>query len=235
MISIIIPVLNEAEHIQSVLEAVLLAAGNQPYEIIIADGGSTDGTLNRVEQFKAQKKTPMKNIAVHIVMSQKGRARQMNAGAMQVSGDWLLFLHADSILPKNSLVKIANAKTGWGRFDVRLSSSKLWAQMISFMINRRSRVTGIATGDQAIFIKRELFDAVKGFPNQPLMEDVELCKRLLTANQKPTLLRQKVMTSSRRWEKHGVLKTIILMWSLRWQYARGVSADELYKQYYGSQ
>ncbi|MCR4302600.1 MAG: TIGR04283 family arsenosugar biosynthesis glycosyltransferase [Gallionella sp.] len=221
-LSIIIPMLDEAPQLPE-LFAHLLPLQRAGCEIIFADGGSTDGSpdLAEVTGFTA-------------VNAPRGRARQMNAGAARATGDVLLFLHADTRLPEGAIRHVADALAHgdqcWGRFDVCITGRPFMLCVIGPLINWRSRLTGIATGDQAIFVRRNLFERLNGYPDQPLMEDVELCKRLLSFSH-PACIAHCVMTSGRRWETHGVWRTIFLMWRLRWAYWRGVGATELAKAY----
>ena len=205
-ISIIIPVRNEAENI-ALLLPVLQPYRDRGHELIVVDGGSDDETVQLAE--------PLADL---LLLTVAGRSQQMNAGAAEAGGEVLWFLHADSVLPEMSDQLIANALSGgihaWGRFDVRLSGRQRSLRMVESMMNLRSRITGIATGDQAIFINKELFEMVGGFPDQCLMEDIEISKRL-KEYLPPVALRDKLVTSSRRWENNGVLKTILLMWGLR--------------------
>ena len=220
-ISIIIPVLNEQENL-SRLTAYLQLVQDQGHEVIIVDGGSKDNTLTMAYE-----------ITRHVVVSNAGRALQMNSGADIATGEVLLFLHADTQLPENTVQIISelfNNKNYWGRFNVRLSSNKTVYRLIEQLINLRSRLTSIATGDQAIFIEKNLFDRVAGFPEIALMEDVAISKRLKKIV-KPICLKQKVITSSRRWETKGVAATVFLMWKLRLYYFFGMSPDKL-KQLY---
>jgi len=220
-ISIIIPVLNEEVNL-SRLSGHLQSIRQHGHEVIIVDGGSFDNTLAIAHE-----------ITDMIVVSKAGRALQMNSGADIASGEVLLFLHADTLLPDYALQVIADLsqdKDYWGRFDVRLSSDKFVYRVIEHLMNLRSCFTSIATGDQAIFIEKNLFDRVAGFPEIALMEDVEICKRLKKIS-KPVCLKQKVITSSRRWEMNGVVTTVLLMWKLRLYYFFGVPADKL-KQLY---
>lgn len=220
-ISIIIPVLNESEHLEEMLKRIQKFS-EHGHETIIVDGGSTDNTVDIAKKYTEC-----------VVASKKGRALQMNSGADIATGEALLFLHADTILPTDACELInANlgAETQWGRFDVRLSGSWIIFRVIEYFINWRSRMTSIATGDQAIFLTRDLFDKVGGFPEIPLMEDVAL-SRLLKRESKPACLKSTVVTSSRRWEKHGVIKTVFLMWRLRFLYFIGVSPTRLSKRY----
>ena len=220
-ISIIIPVLNE-EISLSRISSHLRSIQRQGHEIIIVDGGSTDNTLAVAFE-----------VTDTVLVSQRGRALQMNNGAAVATGDILLFLHADTFLPENTAQIISDAchsKNCWGRFDVRLSSSKFVYRLIESLMNLRSCLTSIATGDQAIFIEKKMFDRVDGFPEIALMEDVEISSRLKKIS-RPACLKQKVIASSRRWEKNGVVTTVLLMWKLRLYYFFGVSPDKLNRLY----
>jgi rSAM/selenodomain-associated transferase 2 len=220
-LSIIVPVLNEAANIAATLQALapLRARGA---EVIVCDGGSRDATVALAQP-----------LADRVLQAPAGRARQMNAGAAAARAPVLLFLHADTQLPADAdrLVHQAiDAGTTWGRFDVRISGRPVMLRVVAAMMNRRSRWTGIATGDQAIFLTRAAFDQVGGFPDQPLMEDVEICRRLRRLA-RPACLRERVTTSGRRWETRGVWRTIFLMWRLRWRYWRGEPAQALAEAY----
>ena len=221
-LSIIVPMLNEAEQLPE-LFAHLLPFQRAGCEIIFVDGGSTDGSAMLCEVVGF--------IALRTV---RGRAKQMNAGASQASGDVLLFLHADTRLPQGAARHIeqslANKEYCWGRFDVCITGRPFMLRVVSRLMNWRSRLTGIATGDQAIFVRRAVFEHLRGFPDQPLMEDVELSKRLL-AFSRPVCIAHCVTTSGRRWETRGVWRTILLMWRLRWAYWRGTDAEELVRLY----
>jgi len=225
-LSIVMPVLNEVEGIAAALEplAPLLARGA---ELIIADGGSSDGTMAWAQVITRIPSTTL-------ISTPRGRALQMNAGAHQATADVLLFLHADTVLPPDADALIAKALADrasvWGRFDVRIGGQSQILPMVATFMNLRSRWSGIATGDQAIFMTRNAFDQVGGFPIQPLMEDVEMSKRLLKLS-RPACLGDKVLTSGRRWDSRGVFRTIALMWRLRFAYWRGVSAERLAEQY----
>ena len=221
-LSIIVPVLNEAAQLPK-LFAHLLPFQRAGCEIIFADGGSTDGSamLAEVAGFIVEK-------------SARGRARQMNAGAARANGEVLLFLHADTRLPEGAAFHIANALAQkdhcWGRFDVCITGRPFMLRVIGRLMNWRSRLSGIATGDQAIFMRRIVFERLRGFPDQPLMEDVEMCKRLLQFY-RPACIAHCVSTSGRRWETRGVWRTILLMWRLRWAYWRGADAGDLARLY----
>jgi rSAM/selenodomain-associated transferase 2 len=215
-LSIIIPVLNEAAGLVPFLASLseLRARGA---ELIVVDGGSSDGT--------AALAAPLADLVVH---SKSGRANQMNAGAAQAHGQALLFLHADTFLPADADVLIASAlnDSHWGRFDVRFDGTHPLMPVIAAMMNLRSRMTGIATGDQAMFMWRDTFHRVGGFAAIPLMEDIEISKRLMRIG-RPGCIRQPVTTSSRRWEKHGVVRTVLLMWRLRLAYFFGADPRTL--------
>jgi rSAM/selenodomain-associated transferase 2 len=158
----------------------------------------------------------------------------MNAGAAKASGDVLLFLHADTRLPRDTEHVVLNglerSKRVWGRFNVRIEGKHPLLWLVAWLMNIRSRLTGIATGDQAIFVRRDAFNAAGGFPEIPLMEDVALCQRLKRASW-PLCLREKVVTSGRRWEKNGVVSTVLLMWRLRLAYFFGADPKDLARQY----
>lgn len=223
-LSVIVPVLNEAGGIVRTL-AALQALRTSGAEIIVVDGGSTDAT----RQLAAP-------LADQVLLAEQGRARQMNAGAHAASGAVLLFLHADTRLPQGAFDAILDGlaasptKHGWGHFDVVIEGRPRMLRVIAAMMNRRARMTGIATGDQALFVRRADFDAVEGFPLQALMEDIEISRRL-GRRTPPLCLPLKVVTSGRRWEHAGVWRTIFLMWRLRLLYALGVSADKLARDY----
>lgn len=221
-ISIIIPVLNEFEALRQHLPS-LQKARAAGHELILVDGGSTDGGV--------ASSTSLVDV---VIASEPGRAGQMNAGAEVARNEVLLFLHVDTQLPEDGLeqIQIAMAKLSsmWGRFDVRLSGARPVLRLIEFMINLRSRVSGVATGDQAIFVRTSVFRRVGGFAKVPLMEDVALSKTLRRIAS-PVCLRARVTTSSRRWEKHGVVRTVLLMWWLRLLYVLGVTPATLHTMY----
>jgi len=208
-ISIIVPVLNEASFITQTLSTLqpLRAAG---HELIVADGGSSDDTIALSQP-----------LADQIIRSSKGRSRQMNAGSGSSTGEILLFLHADTFLPDNADRLIIDGMDGghrlWGHFDVKLSGKSPLLRVVEFLMNWRSRLSHIATGDQGIFVRRELFERIGGFPEIDLMEDIALSK-ILKRYGRPLCLWQRVTTSSRRWERNGILRTILLMWFLRLAY-----------------
>ena len=228
-VAVVVPVLNEEQHISTTLEH-LSAWRDQGAFIIVVDGGSVDQTV------------PMctKNLVDLVIHTGVGRATQMNAGAMSGIHDqnceFLVFVHADTLVPKQGLDAIASALQtprspfAWGRFDVCITGQSLWLTVIAWMMNTRSRISSIATGDQTLFMTRAAYLQVGGFPDQLLMEDVQMSSNLRRLA-KPCCLKQKVTTSGRRWEKRGIAKTIWLMWSLRLRYWLGTPANELAKQY----
>ncbi|MBI3146846.1 MAG: TIGR04283 family arsenosugar biosynthesis glycosyltransferase [Pseudogulbenkiania sp.] len=221
-LSIIVPTLNEAERIEHTLSA-LQELRLHGAEVIVVDGGSRDDTVSLA--------APWVDRLLH---SSHGRANQMNAGAAAASGDVLLFLHADTLLPHRAdrLILGPLTKSGrvWGRFDVEITGQPRMLMLIAHMMNWRSRLTGIATGDQAIFVSHEAFAMVGGFPNQPLMEDIAVSV-LLKRVSPPLCLQSTVATSGRHWEARGIWRTILLMWSLRLAYFLGVQPDVLARCY----
>jgi len=219
-LSVIVPVLNEEITVEATLQALVALA---PYEIIIVDGGSRDRTREICGRF-----------AVEVLSSERGRARQMNFGARRASGDVLLFLHADTRLPESALRDIDAALSDprylGGRFDVELPGAHWMFKMIAALINYRSRATKIGTGDQALFVRRDIFDLIGGYPDIPLMEDIVFC-RALKGMGNIACLRSRVVTSARRWERDGVWRTILRMWMVKLCYFAGVSPSRL-KQFY---
>jgi rSAM/selenodomain-associated transferase 2 len=194
-------------------------------EIILVNGGSTDATAT----------IGARSPQVRLLSSPRGRARQMNEGARAARGDVLLFLHADTLLPDGALAAVGAAVGDpgvvAGRFDVRFDNPRPVFRMIAWFMNQRSRRSGISTGDQAIFVRREVFEALGGYPDIPLMEDVELCRRLKRRG-RLAALRLRVTTSSRKWEREGAVGTILLMWALRFLYMVGVPPARLHRWYY---
>jgi rSAM/selenodomain-associated transferase 2 len=221
-LSIVVPCLNEATGITAALER-LQTLRERGIEVIIADGGSSDGS--------AALAAPL---ADRVLTAPRGRAMQMNAGAGAARGDVLLFLHADCTLPADAdrLILDGLGASGklWGRFDAALDSARPLLKTVAIMMNLRSRWSGIATGDQGIFMSRALFTDVGGFPVMPLMEDIALSKRAKTHGA-PLCLRARIVTSARRWEQHGVLRTIVLMWRLRLAYFLGADPARLAMRY----
>mgnify|MGYP001764077941 CR=1 FL=1 len=221
VLSIVLPTLDEAAGIADTLHA-LQPLRERGAELIVADGGSSDGT--------AAIARPLADV---VLQAPRGRALQMNAGAARARGPVLLFLHADTRLPPQADVLIAQALAAgadWGRFDVRIDGRHPMLRVVAALMNLRSRCTGIATGDQAIFVRRALFEHLGGYAPQPLMEDIELSRRL-KRHGRPACLRTPVHTSGRRWEQRGVWRTILLMWRLRWRYWRGESPTRLAEAY----
>ena len=237
-VSIIIPVLNEANNLPLLLDNINRLNPN-PQQVIVVDGGSNDDSIGIIRSF-INKLIPDndRKIDWQMTESKAGRALQMNTGAALATSDVLLFLHADTQLPMDAIESVSEAmkRAEWGRFDVQIASRQPTLRLVSQMINWRSRLSGIATGDQAIFISQSLFERIGNYPNQALMEDIELCKQLkgkqLKGIAKPACLKSKVITSARRWQQHGTWRTIILMWHLRFDYWRGVSADNIKARYY---
>ena len=232
-VSIIVPILNEANNLPHLFTHIA-GLNPSPQQIILVDGGSNDDSFEWAQKFIADLNNSNQSaINWQVVKSQAGRARQMNKGASLATSDILLFLHADTKLPTQVITDVNTAiqVKEWGRFDVRLDSPDWTLKLVSKMINLRSRLSSIVTGDQAIFIKRRIFEEINGYPNQALMEDVEISKRLKSIG-KPACLKSKVITSARRWEQHGTWRTIVLMWQLRFDYWRGVSADNIKARYY---
>ena len=218
------PVLDEARDVAEALDALapLRRAGA---EVIVVDGGSRDAT----REIAAPR-------ADRVLVAPRGRAVQMNVGATVASGETLLFLHADCRLPADAATVIGSARARgarWGRFDVSLAGRSPMLPVIASMMNVRSRLTGIATGDQAMFVSREVFASLGGFPALPLMEDVAMSAALLAAAGRPACRRSRVIASGRRWDEHGAWRTIATMWALRFAYWRGADARHLVVRYYG--
>ncbi|MDW7747276.1 TIGR04283 family arsenosugar biosynthesis glycosyltransferase [Halomonas sp.] len=220
-LSIIIPTLDEAATIEELLTR-LTPWEADGVEVLVVDGGSLDDTVARARP-----------LASTVIVRAPGRARQMNAGARLARGHHLLFLHADTRLPRDAVRVIASALSSehcWGRFNVRLEGRHPLLPVIAGAMNLRSRLTGIATGDQGLFMTREAFVVAGGFPDQPLMEDIEMSRRLKRQSP-PACLTEKVTSSGRRWDQQGAWPTIRLMWRLRWRYWRGVTAGDLAQAY----
>lgn len=220
-LSIVMPVLDEAAEIEAALSA-LTPYRRRGVEVIVVDGGSSDGTAERARM-----------LADRVIAAARGRSLQMNAGATAARGDVLLFLHADTQLPENAdrlvLDGLAVSDRVWGRFDVRIEGGGLLG-LISLMMNWRSRLSGIATGDQSLFVTRAAFDSVGGFPPIALMEDVVLSAKLKRIG-RPCALRARVTTSARRWRRHGTLRTVLLMWRLRLRFFLGADPAKLARVY----
>ncbi len=221
-LSIIIPALNEAGHIAATLDS-LQALRRRGAEIVVVDGGSNDDTV-ALAGVQADR----------VLTAERGRARQMNAGAAAARGEILCFLHADTFLPENAdglmIDGLARSRRSWGRFDVRIAGTHPLLRVVAWMMNRRSRLTGIATGDQAIFITRSLFEAAGQFPEIALMEDIAFSKQLKIYGA-PLCIAHPLTTSGRRWEQRGVWRTIALMWRLRLAYWLGADPDKLALRY----
>ena len=219
-VAVIVPVLNEVK----MLPAFLERARDWPVdELVFVDGGSRDATPRLLAEAGARWMT-----------SRAGRAIQMNAGARATKSDILVFIHADTAISSSNFEAIRRVmrdeRVVGGRFDVRLSGRQPAFRVIEFFINLRSRLTRIATGDQAIFVRRSVFERLGGFPEQPLMEDVEFSRRLKRLG-RIACLRERVVTSSRRWERHGIARTVWLMWSLRLGYWLGADPERLRRRY----
>ena len=223
-ISIIVPVLNEAQGISESL-AALAPLRSRGHEVIVVDGGSSDKTPDLARR-----------AADRVVSAPRGRASQMNAGAALARGEVLVFLHADTRLPEGAGARIlqglAASGRAWGRFDVRIEGASVFLPVIAFFMNLRSRATGIATGDQAMFVRREAFERAGGFPPLELMEDIALSRSLKRVS-RPLCLAEKAVTSGRRWERHGVLRTVFLMGWLRLAFFLGAAPASLARFYDG--
>jgi rSAM/selenodomain-associated transferase 2 len=220
-LSIVIPVFNESDQVEHCLK-MLQNLRVKGHEVIVVDGGSHDNTVSLA--------SPLCDL---VVRSKKSRATQMNAGAVKATGECLLFLHADTSLPSNAhelCSQIQSSQKKWGRFDVCLSGKNYLFRVIERCMNIRSRLTGIATGDQAVFVCKALFNEINGFPEIALMEDIAI-SRLLLKHTKPLCFKEKVLSSSRRWEKNGIIKTILKMWMLRLLYFFHFDTNKLEKKY----
>jgi len=221
-ISIIVPMLNEAKALPDILRHLEIWR-RQGCEVLLVDGRSDDGSGAMAER-----------AGFAVMKSPQGRARQMNSGAQAAGGRLLLFLHADTRLPAEAHALVREALSGerhaWGFFRVRIEGTPRMLRVVSLFMNLRSRLTGIATGDQGLFVRRSTFERVGGFPDQPLMEDVELAWRLKRVTP-PACLHASVTTSGRRWESRGVWSTILLMWRLRLAYWLGAHPESLARRY----
>ncbi len=220
-LAIVIPVRNEAPVLEPAL-ARLQELRDAGVELIVVDGRSDDGSAGLA-----------RGLADRVLCSPAGRASQMNAGAAASDRPLLLFLHIDTELPAGAIPALLAALDGgfdWGRFDAAIEPATPLLRLVAAMMNLRSRATGICTGDQALFMRREAFDAVGGFPRQDLMEDIEISRRLRRLG-RPACLRLRVRTSSRRWLRHGVVRTVLLMWWLRLRYALGAEPSALARLY----
>jgi rSAM/selenodomain-associated transferase 2 len=216
-LSIVIPTLNEGERIVGCLDA-LAPLRSRGHEVIVVDGGSSDETVALAT-----------GRCDRVITAPRGRGGQMNAGAARATGDCLVFLHADTRLPSGADRHVGTALQdhAWGRFDVEIEARHPLLKLVACAMNLRSRVTGIATGDQAIFVRREAFD---GFPDIALMEDVAFSRRMKRRSA-PARVASRARTSGRRWESRGVLRTIVLMWRLRLLYFLGARPERLARLY----
>ena len=219
LVSVVVPTLNDAGPLGQLLGQI---SASDDFEIVVIDGGSEDDPRGTCEEH-----------GVVFARCRPNRARQMRRGAKLARGTLIWFLHADASVEPALLdaLREAAGSAVWGRFDVRLSSDSPVFGMIAWLMNQRSRLTGICTGDQGIFVSRRLLDAVGGMPDQPLMEDIELSKRLRRLR-KPKRLRELLVASSRRWERDGVVRTMLLMWSIRLRYFFGTRPEDLHARYY---
>ena len=220
-VSVVIPVLNDATSLRRLL-GDLRDFGDPALEVVVVDGGSEDDSAS------------VASAAGRVVAAPRGRGIQLAAGADEANGDWVWFLHADTRVSAAAVVELVGRldAPAWGFFGVRLDDGSWPYRMIERTMSWRSAASGIATGDQGIFVHRELLDAVGGVPRQPLLEDVELCRRLRRLA-KPVLMSERLVASSRRWERHGVARTILLMWWLRFRYFVGADPATLARRYYG--
>ena len=220
-VSIIIPAYNEASQLELSLKNLFDEMPENPeVEVILSDGGSTDNTLDIA-----------KNYPCRILSSDIGRAKQMNSASRHANGDFLLFLHADSSLPDNWLNQVQGSLK-WGFFPVKLSGQHWLLRVIERTINLRSRISRVATGDQGLYFSRSFFQALEGFPDIPIMEDIAISKRARKISE-PSIGQYPVITSSRRWEQQGIIKTVLLMWGLRLAYWLGISPNRLHRIYQG--
>jgi len=218
--SIIIPVFNESSELANTLEKLLpTLQGHSDIEIILSDGGSADNSLEIAKHYPCC-----------VINTSTGRASQMNAASVQARGDWLVFLHADSQLPDNWQEQLQQSNL-WGFFPVKLSGEHWPLRIVESLINLRSRVSKVATGDQGMYFRRSFFEELGGYPEIPIMEDVAISK-LARQKTAPSIGIDPVMTSSRRWQQQGIIKTIILMWSLRLAYFLGIDPVRLHRIYY---
>jgi rSAM/selenodomain-associated transferase 2 len=220
-LSVIVPMLNEAGAIGATLAAIRVGAPDA--EIVVVDGGSADGSVEIAR--------PRCEV---VIIGERGRAQQMNAGAARSSGEAMVFVHADTIVPESFArdieTALADPSVVGGRFDIRLDDDHPLCVLIGALISLRSRISRTATGDQAIFVRRTTFDALGGFPDLPICEDLDFARRLKRAG-RVACLRTKVITSARRWRRGGILRTSIRMWTIRLLYLAGVSPSRLSRMY----
>ncbi|MCY3623807.1 MAG: TIGR04283 family arsenosugar biosynthesis glycosyltransferase [Gammaproteobacteria bacterium] len=216
-ISVVVPVLNDAVHLRRLIDDL----HDTDVEIVVVDGGSDDDSMSVAK-------------GARVVTAPRGRGTQMAAGAGIANGEWLWFMHADTRLSQRVVPALVDRleKPRWGFFSVRLDGESWPYRMIEKTMSWRAAASGIATGDQGIFVHRELLDAVGGIPRQPLLEDVELCRRLRRLA-KPIVVPEPLLASSRRWERDGIARTILVMWWLRFRYFAGANPESLAKAYYG--
>lgn len=224
-ISVVIPVLNEGDRIGEILQSLKKAAAGVPYEVIVVDGDPAGATIGRID-----------DPSVITLTARRGRARQMNTGAARASGEILLFLHADTLLPEKAFASItgalADSRFIGGAFDLGVQNDQLIFRIIGRCASLKHRLTHVPYGDQAIFMQRRYFEDIGGYHEIPLMEDIELMKRVKRSGGRIVILRQRVMTSSRKWEKDGVFYTVLRNWMLQTLYLMGIPADRLVKYYY---
>jgi rSAM/selenodomain-associated transferase 2 len=219
-VSIIIPILNESSQLGQTLEKLFQGFNGDPgIEVIIGDGGSDDDSLEIAKHYPCR-----------IIIGKTGRARQMNAASQAAKGDWLLFLHADSLLPEDWRRQLQQSEK-WGFFPVKFNDGHWLLRVIERTMNLRSRLSEVATGDQALYFRKSFFDQLGGFPDIPIMEDIAITKRARRKS-KPRVANCRVMTSSRRWQQNGLVNTVVLMWGLRLAYFLGVDPERLHRFYY---
>ena len=225
MVSVIVPTLNESAQIATTL-STLQEMRRAGHEVILVDGGSEDGTRDMAKPWVDR-----------VLLGPTGRALQQNAGALEARGDTLLFLHADTVIPPEAMVEFLDgfpaSRRVWGWFDVTLNGSHFMFRVVETLMNARARFSRISTGDHAIFVKRAVFEKGGGYPEIPLMEDVAISRRLKPEG-RPYCPDRPIVTSSRRWEEKGILRTILLMWRLRLEYALGADPRRLARSYYTS-
>jgi rSAM/selenodomain-associated transferase 2 len=219
-VSVIVPILNEASQLGQTLENLFQSFNGYPgIEVIISDGGSDDDSLEIAKHYPCR-----------IIIGKTGRARQMNTASLAAKGDWLLFLHADSRLPDDWRKQLQQSGN-WGFFPVKFNGEHWLLRVIERAMNLRSRLSKVATGDQALYFRKSFFDQLGGFPDVPIMEDIAICKRSRRKS-KPRVASSQVTTSSRRWQQNGLVKTVVLMWGLRLAYFLGVDPNRLHRIYY---
>lgn len=223
-VSIVIPVLNDGLELARLLGELdeLASTANVSPEIIVIDGGSNDDSLKVA-----------RSAGVLVISAARNRGLQLDEGARSATASWLWFVHADTVLNAHSLQYMHELREpGWGRFDIEIKPTSTLLKLVAWFMNERSRVSGICTGDQGIFVHNTLLSDIGGVPRQPLMEDIELSKRLVK-HSRPLAPAIKLMTSARRWQRRGTIRTIVAMWYLRWRYWCGADPVVLARQYYG--